>query len=104
MCCPTRVSGRHDRNSNHSRKVTIAHAGIRTGQITAESIISWQKPWWCHAGTTRALTVTAECVETSGQAERLRRIGCDTGQGRLYSRAVAPERIAEQIGTRPPEG
>ncbi|MEU0136623.1 EAL domain-containing protein [Streptomyces sp. NPDC006296] len=50
------------------------------------------------------LTVTAECVETSGQAERLRRIGCDTGQGWLYSRAVAPERIAELIGTRAPEG
>jgi len=49
------------------------------------------------------LTVTAECVETSGQAERLRRIGCDTGQGWLYSRAVAPERIAELIGARPPE-
>ncbi|MEU1124082.1 EAL domain-containing protein [Streptomyces sp. NPDC005899] len=48
------------------------------------------------------LTVTAECVETSGQAERLRRIGCDTGQGWLYSRAVAPERIAELIGGRPP--
>ncbi|MFJ8859583.1 putative bifunctional diguanylate cyclase/phosphodiesterase [Streptomyces sp. NPDC102451] len=50
------------------------------------------------------LTVTAECVETSGQAERLRRIGCDTGQGWLYSRAVAPERIAELLGARPPEG
>ncbi|MCX4823311.1 EAL domain-containing protein [Streptomyces sp. NBC_01142] len=43
------------------------------------------------------LTVTAECVETAGQASRLRRIGCDTGQGWLYSRAVAPERIAELI-------
>ncbi|MFF7811210.1 putative bifunctional diguanylate cyclase/phosphodiesterase [Streptomyces roseolus] len=48
------------------------------------------------------LTVTAECVETSGQAARLRRIGCDTGQGWLYSRAVAPERIAAMIeGTTP---
>ncbi|WP_308364653.1 EAL domain-containing protein [Streptomyces sp. ISL-86] len=47
------------------------------------------------------LTVTAECVETAGQAARLRRVGCDTGQGWLYSRAVAPERIAEMIGTRP---
>ncbi|MFI6864016.1 putative bifunctional diguanylate cyclase/phosphodiesterase [Streptomyces sp. NPDC050421] len=46
------------------------------------------------------LTVTAECVETAGQAERLRRIGCDTGQGWLYSRAVAPERIAELLGAR----
>ncbi|MFF9065213.1 putative bifunctional diguanylate cyclase/phosphodiesterase [Streptomyces sp. NPDC014891] len=47
------------------------------------------------------LTVTAECVETSGQASRLRRIGCDTGQGWLYSRAVAPDRIAELIGSEP---
>ncbi|MEW2415075.1 EAL domain-containing protein [Streptomyces sp. NPDC046866] len=47
------------------------------------------------------LTVTAECVETAGQAARLRRVGCDTGQGWLYSRAVAPDRIAEMIGTRP---
>ncbi|WP_399071777.1 EAL domain-containing protein [Streptomyces stackebrandtii] len=47
------------------------------------------------------LTVTAECVETSGQAARLRRIGCDTGQGWLYSRAVAPDRIAALIGTAP---
>ncbi|MEV6245480.1 EAL domain-containing protein [Streptomyces sp. NPDC051742] len=47
------------------------------------------------------LTVTAECVETSGQASRLRRIGCDTGQGWLYSRAVAPDRIAELIGVEP---
>lgn len=46
------------------------------------------------------LTVTAECVETAGQAERLRRIGCDTGQGWLYSRAVAPERITELLGAR----
>ncbi|WP_420714913.1 putative bifunctional diguanylate cyclase/phosphodiesterase [Streptomyces sp. WM6372] len=47
------------------------------------------------------LTVTAECVETAGQAARLRRVGCDTGQGWLYSRAVAPELIAEMIGTHP---
>lgn len=40
------------------------------------------------------LTVTAECVETSEQAARLRRIGCDTGQGWLYSRPVAPDRIS----------
>ena len=47
------------------------------------------------------LTVTAECVETSGQATRLRRIGCDTGQGWLYSRAVTPDRIAALIGAAP---
>ncbi len=44
------------------------------------------------------LTVTAECVETSDQADRLRRIGCDTGQGWLYSRPVAPDRIPALLG------
>jgi diguanylate cyclase (GGDEF)-like protein/PAS domain S-box-containing protein len=43
------------------------------------------------------LTVTAECVETSDQARRLRRIGCDTGQGWLYSRPVPPDRISELL-------
>ncbi|KUN36656.1 histidine kinase [Streptomyces longwoodensis] len=46
------------------------------------------------------LTVTAECVETAAQADRLRRIGCDTGQGWLYSRPVTPERIAALRTTR----
>src|SRR5262249_39716623 len=46
------------------------------------------------------LPVTAECVETSAQASRLRHIGCDTGQGWLYSRPVAPDRISELLGTR----
>lgn len=49
------------------------------------------------------LTVTAECVESAEQAERLRRIGCDTGQGWLYSRPVAPDRVAALLdaGGRP---
>ncbi|MEX0170129.1 putative bifunctional diguanylate cyclase/phosphodiesterase [Streptomyces sp. LMG1-1-1.1] len=54
-----------------------------------------------HLAHRLGLTVTAECVETSCQADRLRRIGCDTGQGWLYSRAVAPDRIAELIGSEP---
>ncbi|NEY31618.1 EAL domain-containing protein [Streptomyces sp. PRKS01-65] len=45
------------------------------------------------------LTVTAECVETSAQATRLRRIGCDTGQGWLYSRPVPADRISELLGS-----
>jgi diguanylate cyclase (GGDEF)-like protein/PAS domain S-box-containing protein len=47
------------------------------------------------------LTVTAECVETSSQAARLRRIGCDTGQGWLYSRPVPPDRISELLAHGP---
>ncbi|MET7735206.1 EAL domain-containing protein [Streptomyces sp. NPDC005402] len=46
------------------------------------------------------LTVTAECVETSAQASRLRRIGCDTGQGWLYSRPVSPDRISGLMGVK----
>lgn len=46
------------------------------------------------------LTVTAECVETAAQAARLRRIGCDTGQGWLYSRPVPPDRIPGLLGQR----
>ncbi|MFI7382938.1 putative bifunctional diguanylate cyclase/phosphodiesterase [Streptomyces sp. NPDC049813] len=46
------------------------------------------------------LTVTAECVETVEQAERLRRIGCDTGQGWLYSRPVTAARISGLLAER----
>ncbi|WP_037871627.1 GGDEF domain-containing phosphodiesterase [Streptomyces sp. SPB074] len=45
------------------------------------------------------LTVTAECVETRSQAERLRAMGCDMGQGYLYSRPVPPERIGVLLET-----
>ncbi|WPB96359.1 EAL domain-containing protein [Streptomyces malaysiensis] len=50
------------------------------------------------------LTVTAECVESAEQAERLRRIGCDTGQGWFYSRPVPPDRIQAMITTCPASG
>jgi diguanylate cyclase (GGDEF)-like protein/PAS domain S-box-containing protein len=43
------------------------------------------------------LTVTAEYVESADQAERLRRIGCDTGQGWFYSRPVTPEGISAML-------
>nr|WP_262413282.1 GGDEF and EAL domain-containing protein [Streptomyces acidipaludis] len=44
------------------------------------------------------LTVTAECVESAEQAERLRRIGCDTGQGWHWSRPVAAAAISDLLG------
>ncbi|MBO1334243.1 bifunctional diguanylate cyclase/phosphodiesterase [Streptomyces sp. VRA16 Mangrove soil] len=50
-----------------------------------------------HLAHRLGLTVTAECVETAEQADRLRRIGCDTGQGWLYSRPVTPERISRLL-------
>ena len=45
------------------------------------------------------LTVVAEGVETPEQAEELRRLGCDFGQGFLWSRALAPAAF-EQWWTR----
>jgi diguanylate cyclase (GGDEF)-like protein/PAS domain S-box-containing protein len=46
------------------------------------------------------LTVTAECVENAEQAERLRRIGCDTGQGWHYSRPVEAAVISRLLSCR----
>jgi predicted signal transduction protein with EAL and GGDEF domain len=40
------------------------------------------------------LTVTAECVEGAAQAERLRRIGCDTGQGWHYAKPMSADALA----------
>ncbi|MDI2131577.1 putative bifunctional diguanylate cyclase/phosphodiesterase [Yinghuangia seranimata] len=40
------------------------------------------------------LTVTAEGIETAAQAERLRDIGCDAGQGWYFSRPGPADRIA----------
>ncbi|MEV6011355.1 EAL domain-containing protein [Streptomyces sp. NPDC051976] len=39
------------------------------------------------------LTVTVEGVETRTQAEHLRNLGCDTGQGWYYARPGPPERL-----------
>ena len=45
------------------------------------------------------LTVTAECVEGPAQAERLRRIGCDTGQGWHYAKPMEADRISELMSS-----
>ncbi|MEU6080661.1 EAL domain-containing protein [Streptomyces sp. NPDC047108] len=51
-----------------------------------------------HLAHRLGLTVIAECVESADQAERLRRIGCDTGQGWFYSRPVPPDHIPTLLG------
>ncbi|WSQ71657.1 EAL domain-containing protein [Streptomyces xinghaiensis] len=43
------------------------------------------------------LTVTAECVENADQADHLRRLGCDTGQGWYYARPLHPERVSSLL-------
>jgi diguanylate cyclase (GGDEF)-like protein/PAS domain S-box-containing protein len=43
------------------------------------------------------LTVTAEGIETAVQAERLREIGCDAGQGWYFARPGVPEKIVAML-------
>lgn len=43
------------------------------------------------------LTVTAECIEGPAQKERLRRIGCDTGQGWHFARPMPADGIAAML-------
>jgi diguanylate cyclase (GGDEF)-like protein/PAS domain S-box-containing protein len=50
--------------------------------------------WLVQLAHKLGLTVTAEGVEGPAQAERLRRIGCDTGQGWHYARPMAADRLA----------
>ena len=47
------------------------------------------------------IAVVAEGIETQAQAERLRDLGCDYGQGYLFSRPVPAERIAALPATAP---
>ncbi|HSA51039.1 MAG TPA: EAL domain-containing protein [Yinghuangia sp.] len=50
------------------------------------------------------LTVTAEGIETAAQAERLRAIGCDAGQGWYFSRPGPPDRITSLLDGVPKAG
>ena len=43
------------------------------------------------------MTVLAEGIETHGQLERLRELGCDLGQGFLFSRAVPLDDVGDII-------
>jgi diguanylate cyclase (GGDEF)-like protein/PAS domain S-box-containing protein len=43
------------------------------------------------------MSVTAEGIETAAQARMLRELGCERGQGYLYSRPVPPDRLADML-------
>jgi diguanylate cyclase (GGDEF)-like protein/PAS domain S-box-containing protein len=44
------------------------------------------------------ISVTAEAVETRFQADRLRALGCDTGQGWLFARPLPAAEVTELLG------
>ncbi|CQR63883.1 Uncharacterized signaling protein PA1727 [Streptomyces leeuwenhoekii] len=86
----------HETHENGGNGRTYGDPGAGGRDAAADEVIVEAMVQLAHR---LGLTVTAECVETSAQAARLRRIGCDTGQGWLYSRPVPPDRISELLGS-----
>ncbi|KMS78400.1 histidine kinase [Streptomyces leeuwenhoekii] len=86
----------HETHENGGNGRTYGDPGAGERDAAADEVIVEAMVQLAHR---LGLTVTAECVETSAQAARLRRIGCDTGQGWLYSRPVPPDRISELLGS-----
>jgi len=86
---------------NGSGTAAGAAAGAGTGPGTAtpgpcgadEQIIATVTA----LGHALGLTVTAEGVETAGQLETVRRLGVDTGQGWLFSRALPAAAIRDLL-------
>ncbi len=48
------------------------------------------------------MMVVAECIETEQQASLLAELGCDFGQGYLYSRPVAPGELGDRLASHEP--
>ncbi|MEU6076842.1 bifunctional diguanylate cyclase/phosphodiesterase [Micromonospora sp. NPDC047074] len=69
-------------------------AGLRAPEARADERILASLVSLAHA---LDLTVTAEGVETAGQAERLRAIDCDAGQGWHFGRPGSAERVLARL-------
>ncbi|MEU7997148.1 bifunctional diguanylate cyclase/phosphodiesterase [Micromonospora sp. NPDC049060] len=69
-------------------------AGLRAPEARADERILASLVSLAHA---LDLTVTAEGVETAGQAERLRAIDCDAGQGWHFGRPDSAERVLARL-------
>jgi EAL domain-containing protein (putative c-di-GMP-specific phosphodiesterase class I) len=55
-------------------------------------------------GRSLGIKVVAEGIETEAQAEHLRALECDFGQGFLYSKAVAASRVPGLVARYRPAG
>jgi EAL domain-containing protein (putative c-di-GMP-specific phosphodiesterase class I) len=49
-------------------------------------------------GKSLGINVVAEGIESPVQAERLQRLGCDFGQGFLFSKAVGAKHVPPLVG------
>jgi len=72
--------------------VSPSKASIRNDTLL-EAIVS--------LGQKLNMTVLAEGIETQGQLERLRHLGCELGQGFLFSPAVPAGEVAAMLGRAP---
>ena len=70
-------------------RAPAADPGSRTDERILASLVSL-----AHA---LDLTVTAEGVETADQADRLRAIGCDAGQGWHFGRPAPADRFLAHL-------
>ena len=68
--------------------VAPTHRG-RESEALLETIVS--------LGRKLGITMLAEGIETSEQLEHLRRLGCELGQGFLFSEAVPAENVASRL-------
>jgi EAL domain-containing protein (putative c-di-GMP-specific phosphodiesterase class I) len=57
-----------------------------------------------HLGQSFDLQVIAEGIETERQRERLRALGCTTGQGFLFAHPLTPEALAGTMAGHPRQG
>jgi EAL domain-containing protein (putative c-di-GMP-specific phosphodiesterase class I) len=72
--------------------VSPSKASIRNDTLL-EAIVS--------LGHNLNMTVLAEGIETQGQLERLRHLGCELGQGFLFSHVVPAGEVAAMLGRAP---
>ncbi len=76
-------------------ELKLAHALVQDGSPDLLNNIM-------QLGRTLKLTMTAEGVETEGQADLMRTLGCDTGQGWHFSRPMTAEGIRRYLCVNPP--
>ncbi|RDI59632.1 PAS domain S-box-containing protein/diguanylate cyclase (GGDEF)-like protein [Nocardia pseudobrasiliensis] len=72
-------------------RIRTATASDRGDLLVLETIVDLS-----HA---LGLTVTAECVETHHQADRLLGLGCDTAQGWYFHHPMRADRLTELLGS-----
>ncbi|MFG1926304.1 putative bifunctional diguanylate cyclase/phosphodiesterase [Cryptosporangium sp. NPDC048952] len=95
-----------DFGSGYSNLSTLRHLPVRELKLAGTSGIGADLDTGMDAEVVGALvglahalglSVTAEGVETAGQADRLRELGCDAGQGWYFAGPMAPDEFAASL-------